>query len=236
MPPPVVVLVEPALPENVGAVARILANFGVPELRLVAPACDPGHPQAIAVATHGAATLAAATVWPDLASAVADCTGAWAACSLPRYGQKVALGPRELASELRAAPRAALVLGPERTGLRADHLDRCTGLVRIPTEPDARALNLAQAAAVLVWEWRAPDAPPPSTPPAAPLAEQTAWIDRFERELLRAGWLSDPAQREKTSRNLRTALLRAGFTRAELRTLHGALRALVGAREAPEPP
>lgn len=236
MPPPVVVLVEPALPENVGAVARVLANFGVSELRLVAPACEPSHPQAVAVATHGAATLAAATVWPDLASAVADCTSAWAACSLPRHGEKVALGPRELAAELHAAPRPALVLGPERTGLRAEHLDRCTGLVRIPTDPAARALNLAQAAAVLVWEWRAGDTPTATAPAPAPLAEQAAWIDRFELELRRAGWLSDPAQRDKTARNLRTALLRAGFTRAELRTLHGALRALTGPRTGSEPP
>jgi len=36
-PAPVVVLVEPQLGENIGAVARAMANFGLSQLRLVKP-------------------------------------------------------------------------------------------------------------------------------------------------------------------------------------------------------
>jgi len=67
------VLVEPAGPLNVGSVARLCANFGIDELRLVAPRCDPGAEEARRMAVHGGDLLARARPFPDLAAALADC-------------------------------------------------------------------------------------------------------------------------------------------------------------------
>lgn len=230
MSPPVVVLVAPSLPENVGAVARIMANLGVPELRLVAPRCDPADPRAHAVATSGGAVLDRATLWPTLDAALVGCTSAWAASALPKELQKELLSPRELGPRL-GHGAAALVLGPEQNGLRYEEIGRCTGLVHIPTEPTARALNLAQAAAILLWEWHSAAPNPAATPSApapipAPLAEQSALADAVAAALLRVGYLSDPRRRVVALRNLRAALLRPGFTRAELRSLRGMIAAL----------
>ena len=55
-------LVEPAGPLNIGSVARLCANFGVSELRLVAPRCDHLGEEALLMAVHGQALLQAAVV------------------------------------------------------------------------------------------------------------------------------------------------------------------------------
>ncbi|GDX79083.1 RNA methyltransferase [Deltaproteobacteria bacterium] len=230
MSPPVVVLVAPSLPENVGAVARVMANLGVRDLRLVAPRCDPADPRAMAVATSGGDVLARSVIFPTLDAALVGCTGAWAASALPKELQKEQLSPRELGPRL-GYDTTALVLGPEQNGLRYEELDRCTGLVHIPTEPGARALNLAQAAGILLWEWRSAALNPSAAPPGralrpAPLAEQSALVDAVAAALLNVGYLSDPRRRVVALRNLRAAMLRPGFTRAELRSLRGMIAAL----------
>lgn len=234
MAAPVVVLVETSLAENLGGVARVMANFGARDLRLVAPGCAPDELRARRAATSGEGVLADATVHADLDAAIGDCVEAWAAASPGRAVPKPVLGPRLFAERVVAGGgRVALVLGPERTGLRSAHLDRCTGLVVIPTEADARALNLAQAAGVLLWEWRAaaqaslqaPVAALPAPAPA-PLAAQHAAVDHVVAALLAAGWLQDPTLRQKAVRSLRAVALRAGLTTGELRALRGAVVAL----------
>ena len=45
-------LVEPAGPLNIGSVARLCANFGVSELRLVAPRCNHLSEEAMLMAVH----------------------------------------------------------------------------------------------------------------------------------------------------------------------------------------
>ena len=63
------ILVEPAGPLNVGSVARLCANFLIPELRLVAPRCDHLGDDALQMAVHGKALLQEAKIYPDLLSA-----------------------------------------------------------------------------------------------------------------------------------------------------------------------
>lgn len=236
MAPPVVVLVETQLPENLGAAARAMANFGLRELRLVAPAVPPDHPQAVAVAASGAPVLAAARVYDDLPAALADLHRVWATAALERAFEKPPLHPRALAPVLRGAAAAGqgcgVVFGPERTGLRYEDLALAEGLVRIPTDPGCRALNLAQAVAVVAWEWSAAEAEAvPAGPTPAPRAELQGLFDHLEAALDAAGFLSNPHLRVRTVRNLRTALIRAGLTTQEIRTLRGAVGALARTRE-----
>ena len=71
-PPPVVILVEPQLAENIGAVARVMANFGLSELRMVRP--RDGWPQDRAWASASGADwpLDNAVIFPTLNEAIAD--------------------------------------------------------------------------------------------------------------------------------------------------------------------
>lgn len=232
---PAFVLVETQLPENLGAAARVLANFGLDDLRLVAPAADPADPKAHAVAASGLRVLEGARIFATLADALADRQRAWATTALGRELAKPVLHPRALAASLHGAvaggEAVAVVFGPERTGLRYEHLELADGLVHFPTDPACRALNLAQAVGLVAWEWTAWDAPaaPPPGPTPAPRADQDALFAHLDAAL--TGAFTEPALRVRTLRNLRTALLRAGLTSQEVRTLRGVLTALT--RRAP---
>ena len=41
-----IILVEPRGAINLGSIARLCENFGIKELRLVSPHCDPNDPEA----------------------------------------------------------------------------------------------------------------------------------------------------------------------------------------------
>lgn len=224
--PLAVVLVETQLPENLGAVARVMANFGLADLRLVAPEAPPDHPKARAVATHGLEVLERARVYPELPAALADRTRVWATTAIGRTTATPVVHPRAAAAAWRADPEPAVVFGPERSGLREEHLARADALVAIPTRPEARALNLAQAVAVVAWEGSTVEAPPDRLPTPAPRAEVDRFVDRLFARAVAGGMWSEPRLRVRAQRNLRGAIQRAGFTRAELRSLAGVLRAL----------
>jgi tRNA C32,U32 (ribose-2'-O)-methylase TrmJ len=85
------------------------------------------------------------------------------------------MAPRDCAARLvqeSAHGVAAVVFGPEKSGLTNEDLDRCNTLLTIPTEPGFSSLNLAMAVQVLVYELRmagiATDEtlPEPESPPA----------------------------------------------------------------------
>lgn len=237
------VLVGTTLPENLGAAARVLANFGFSDLRLVAPEADPAHPRALATAASGEAVLRGARRYDTLAEALADRVEAWATTALPRELRSRVCGPRALADVMALAPgRAdglALVFGPERTGLGTEDVARCHGVVAIPTDPACRALNLAQAVGILAWELREASLRSPAegtyrdTFPPAPMAAQERFFAALEARITERGLWPTPGRREHTLRNLRQTLLRAGFTASELHTLRGVVEAL--ARPAPAP-
>ena len=225
-----VVLVGTQLPENLGAAARVMANFGVTDLRLVAPEADPADPRALALATHGADVLGRARRYANLQEATSDCVRAWGTAAVTRARPRRLLHPRGLAAlTLAEEGLHALVFGPERTGLDDASLDLLDGVVQIPTDPACRALNLAQAVGILCWECSAADLPADAldrAPSPAARAAFDGWWGVVQARVEASGWLHDPTLRPKALATLRAAFQRAGFTDGELRTLHGFVRAI----------
>jgi tRNA/rRNA methyltransferase len=172
-----IVLVRPRVAGNIGATARIMRNMGVRELVLVAPEARPLARQARRMSTRGEGILDHCRVVETLSDALADCLlviGTSARAGGPFRRQSVVspetILPR-VVETLTAGP-VALVFGPERTGLSNDEVTRCHFVVRLATEPDYRALNLAQSVAIMTyivrtaWLSRSPgehSAEPPAT-------------------------------------------------------------------------
>src|ERR1700755_493014 len=73
-PGPVVILVEPQLGENIGSVARAMANFGLSKWRLVKPREEWPNPQARKMASGADRILDNAVIFDSLEEAIADCT------------------------------------------------------------------------------------------------------------------------------------------------------------------
>ncbi len=175
--PLVVVLVEPAGPLNVGGVARLCANFGVQELRLVAPRCDHLGEESRRMAVHGGALLEQARLFPDLAGALQDCRRV-VATSGRSCGEPLPLeAPGPALQWLRQAPAGspqALVFGREDRGLSNEELLQAGRLLTIDTGASYGSLNLAQAAAIVLHRWQElGQSPAPPTPPGPAPATTT---------------------------------------------------------------
>jgi len=149
-----VVLCRPSHPGNIGASARAMKTMGIGDLRLVAPERFPA-PEAQWMAAHAADVLARARVHSQLGDALSDCDVAFALSARPReWSPQVvdARGAAALALERATSGPVAFVFGSESAGLTNDELFACQFLVHIPTDPECRSLNLAQAVQVICYE------------------------------------------------------------------------------------
>ncbi|MEO8812814.1 MAG: RNA methyltransferase [Caulobacteraceae bacterium] len=236
---PCVILNEPQLAENIGAVARVMANFGLDELRLVRP--RDGWPQSRAwVSASGADwPLDGARVFETLDAAVGDLRLVVATTARPREASLPVLTPREgvamVRAQIAAGWSAGLLFGGERAGLQTADISLCQAIVTVPVDPRFHSLNLAQAVALVAYEWRIDAAPgaPPGFREGAPPAMQAAVIgfyEQLEAELDTAGFFHPPEKRASMVRNLRVAFGRARLSDQEVRTLRGVVTALARGR------
>lgn len=232
---PCVILNAPQLAHNIGAVARVMANFGLSDLRLVNP--RDGWPQEKAWASASGAEwpLNAARVYDSVEAAIADLKLVYATTARPRELQLPILGPREAAANLSAEAAlghpVGLLFGGERAGLETADVALCQAVVTLPIDPRFRSLNLAQAVAINAYEWRMTvDTAAPAIfrdgPPPADAGAMLGLYEHFERELETAGFFHPPEKKQSMVQNLRAALARARFSDQEVRTFRGVVTAL----------
>ncbi len=223
------VLVEPQDVVNVGAVIRVMLNYGLRQLRVVNPAAalDPARLDDLAHRSQD--IIAALEVTSTLDEALADATYVVGATARPRAEPIAVHTPAELAPALvphMQRGRLALVFGPESSGLTNAALDRCHARLTIPTAPDYRSLNLAQAVLIVCYElWQASDDPSP-TPALAPPANATAlaaMFDDWQQALTAIGFLKT-GQAPVIMRRLRDLVQRAAPSADEARLLHAVAR------------
>lgn len=149
-----IVLFKPKSSGNVGAVARALKNMGLADLRLVAPTRF-NRRAAAAMAVHAGDVLDSARVYPNLVEALNDRTLTVGTTCRPGPYRSSAKALREMAAELALASRlnkVAIIFGPEDSGLTNQELKLCHRLLTIPTAPDYRSINLAQAVMIVAYE------------------------------------------------------------------------------------
>lgn len=234
-PAPCVILSQPQLAENIGAVARVMANFGLEDLRLVTPRDGWPQERAWACASGADWPLDNAKVFDTLPAACADLQRLYATTARPREVQLPVITPREAAAQLREAVgeglATGLLFGGERAGLETQDIALCQAIITIPIDPRFRSLNLAQAVAINAYEWRtaSADRPPPAFREGAPPADQAMLMGLYgqlEGELDAAGFFHPEEKRPSMVRNLRAIFARALLNDQEVRTLRGVITAL----------
>ena len=231
-----VVLVRPHYAGNIGATARVMGNMGLSKLVLVDPVADRLDPDAIRRATHGEAILRSATVVGALSAALADCHFALAAsANVGGLFRKQTIGtPADLApllvAELRGGRNAALVFGPEPTGLTNAEITLCHRLIQVPTSDAHKSLNLAQAVAICLYEtrkqWLAVPASPPEAEDAATLAEQEQLFTHL-RQALEAIHFLYGEKADPLMHGIRHLLGKARLSVMETKLLHGLARQIL---------
>ena len=236
---PIFVLVRPQMPENIGACARGMWNFGLDRMRVVAPRDGWPSPGAVAMASGAGRLLDHAGHFPDVPAALADCTHVYATTARPREITRPVLSPeqamRDARARIAAGERVAVLFGPERTGLENADLIHAGTFVTVPVNPDFPSLNLAQCALLTAYEWRRSgdaDIPQIALPvDPAPRHEVEKLADHWEERLDAAGFFFPPQKAEGMKANLRSLWSRLPLTRPDVQTLHGALRQLVRRRD-----
>lgn len=246
---PAIVLVRPQLAENIGMCARAMANFGLSDLRLVAP--RDGWPQkarlkkgARAASAGATGVLDKATLHDTVEAAVADLGYVWATTARERGQGKPVIEPAVAMARAAAAmaadaePRVphGILFGPERTGLDSDDIALADAVVTFPVDPAFASLNLAQAVLLMGYEWfraangpRLPFATPEYGTPAA-RATVLSFFTFLEEELAAAGHFIPENKRPIMVRNLRNILHRIGLTEQDTRTLRGVVVSLAKGR------
>ena len=239
MHPPAVILDRSQLADNIGAVARVMANFGLSELRLVSP--RDGWPQERAWATASGAdwVLEGVRVFDSVAEAIADLNTVFSTTARPRETRLPVRTPRETArilwDDTASGLKTGLLFGGERAGLETTDIALTAGITTIPIDPRHHSLNLAQAVAINAYEWRTLvlDAPPPKFRQGDPPASNDLLVgmyEHLERELDDGGFFHPPEKKPSMSQNLRVMLGRAAFSEQEVATFRGVIHALAKGR------
>jgi tRNA/rRNA methyltransferase len=255
---PAILLMEPQLADNVGMVARAMANFGLDTLRLIAPRDGWPNEKARIAASGANYVIDDAAAFPSLPEAMADLNWLAATTARQRDLKKPVMTPIEAVAEMRAriarGERCGVLFGRERNGLETSEVANADALVMIPVNSRFASLNLAQAVLILGYEWmRASEGQSLGrvttyeTPIAAGLnlgadrpankEELLGFFDHLEAELDRLGFFNPPHKRDTVARNLRTMFSRMGATEQEVRTLRGIVATLAkGKGRARKPP
>lgn len=234
---PAIILVAPQLGENIGMVARAMANFGLGELRLVSPRDGWPSEKARSAAAKADHVIDGVVVFDSLREAISDLNYVVATTARERDGFKPVLGPVEAAGKLRHffhdGQKTGILFGRERFGLDNDEVALADEIVTFPVNPAFASLNIAQATLLMSYEWmksglksetetafRGPETQ------LAPKAALHGLLDHLDTALSARGYFRPAPRKPKMLDSLRAVLTRPGFSEAEIRVLRGVVASL----------
>ena len=214
-----VVFVEPESSGNIGALARVMKNFGLSDLVIVHPRCRIDN-DAKTRAKHAFDIIDRARVVKSFSNIgkfdfIIGTTGKTA----PNYDEvRCCITPRELVGQIKTRGNLALVFGREGTGLSNEELKACDIIVCIPTDRKYPVMNVTHAAAVLFYELFSNRQ---ELVRRAELREKEVLFDYFGSIVERLSGLRDKKKVVKIFKNLINRSMIAG---KEAHTLAGVLK------------
>jgi tRNA/rRNA methyltransferase len=244
---PAIILVEPQLADNIGMVSRAMANFGLDELRLVAPRDGWPNEKARIAASGANYIIDDAQAHATFEDSIADLNWVAATTARQRDLRKPVLSPeatiKEIKTRIARGERCGILFGRERNGLETSEIANADAIVMIPVNSRFASLNLAQATLLLGYEWmrtnddaslgRVTTYEQPvqeglylNRDKPATKAEMEGLYAHLEAELERLGFFNTPHKRPTVVRNIRTMLGRMQATEQEVRTLRGIVATL----------
>jgi tRNA/rRNA methyltransferase len=234
---PAIILVEPQLGENIGMVARAMANFGLVELRLVKPRDGWPSDKARAAASKADHVIDGAVVYETLEEAIADLNFVYATTARSRDGFKPVRSPVTAAETLRhkfkAGEKTGILFGREKSGLSNEDVALADEIVTFPVNPAFASLNIAQAVLLMSYEWMKSSMEDlhavPFDAPEQPIATKDELIglfDHVEEALDARGYFHPPHKKARMVENLRAVLSRRAFTTPEIHVVRGVISSL----------
>ncbi len=232
-----IILVNPQLGENIGMVARAMLNFGLNDLRLVAPREGWPNEKAYATASGADSVLDKARFFDTTREAIADLTHIYATTARKRDQVKHIYNSRQAAVEITSQNETAstgILFGAERTGLSNEDTALATALVTYPTNPDFTSLNLAQAVLLMAYElFQTTQESGSISPrlhkgqtPFATADQIENFLSRLYNDLEAKHFFKTEENKPHMKKNIDALFARSQLTEQELNTLHGIVSAL----------
>jgi TrmH family RNA methyltransferase len=228
---PVVVVVEPKTPGNIGTIARAMKNFGLTDLKLVDPPEIDRDSEAYGFAGHAREDVLPNAEEVTFEEVVENYHTIGTTAITNEDSRRHVRFPYKTPVEVRESletveTRTALVFGREGKGLNNEELSQLDEVCSIPASSEYPVLNLGQAATVLMYELRSLTVEETQLPDVEHERAAEADIDRFYDffgEFLDSVEHRDH-KRPKTMRMMRRLLGRAHPTDREIHTLIGIFR------------
>lgn len=149
---PIIILVAPQMGENIGACARAMKNFGLSELRIVAPRDGWPNPKADSMSVGALEIIQNAKVSPTLLDAIADIEYLYATTAQPRDMNKNYVMAEDLSKKYPMDQKVAIMFGRENCGLTNEEIAYANMILTIRTSEGFSSLNIAHAVAVVSYE------------------------------------------------------------------------------------
>lgn len=233
---PVIILVEPQLGENIGMVARAMANFGLSELRLVNPRDGWPSEKARVVASKADHVIDGVKVFDTLEQAISDLNRLLATTARQRDMLKPVLAPdtacQLVKTRMDAGEKVGVLFGREKWGLENHEIALADELITFPVNPAFASLNIAQAVLLMSYEWMRTSIDEGETrfdaPEHIPATRDSliSLMTHLEKALDESKYFYPPERRERMSINLHNIFTHAGLQEQEVETLHGVIAAL----------
>lgn len=231
---PVIILHRPQLGENIGSAARVMLNFGLTNLRLVAPRDGWPNPAADPLSAGAFDAGIVVEVFETVEAAIADLGTVLATTARPRGMEKQvvdAVGGVELIRQ--RGLKTGILFGAENHGLPSEIVGLADAILTYPVNSSFASLNLAQAVGVFCASWGASqgavgrwEGEKAGIEPPAPKEDLIRMFEHLEEELERAGYFFPPDKTPLMKTNIRNAFIRGDWTTQEVRTFRGAIKAL----------
>ncbi|AAQ00189.1 MULTISPECIES: RNA methyltransferase [Prochlorococcus] len=226
-----IILVEPLGEINLGSIARLCENFGVDELRLVSPRCDPMNIETQKMAVHGKRFLKNACIYSNLLDAVNDCVRVVATCGridhgdIPLHTSKNAL---QWLLETNPKDPIAIIFGREDRGLSNSELQIAQKIITLKTSEKYPSLNLSHAVAIVLHEFKYYNETSNHkknfiTYKTASAKELNDCLDDVKKLLLEIGFLYDHTANARMSK-IKGLLQRAEARSKDVSLIRGILR------------
>ena len=223
-----IILVRPQLGDNVGSSARVMKNFGITDLRLVAPTCDIPNERAEAIACHAKDIIQNVKIFPNIQSASADLNMIYATSARERNLNKDTVLPSTL--EIDFSQKIGILFGPENNGLSNDEFSLATKAVYIPTSPLYHSINLAQSVGILSYEISKAHVHYKKPRTLNTVGTQENFFILYNRlisELEKRNFFMVEHMRDNMERSILNMLTKVQFSEQEIRTFHGIIRCLI---------
>jgi TrmH family RNA methyltransferase len=216
-----IILVEPKTEGNIGAVARVMKNFGFAQIRLVKP-CEIGD-VAFKRAMHAGDVLESRQEFDSLESCLKDIdyivgTSGIESISDRKYLRKNITPKEFIALSKDVNGNVGILFGREDFGLYNSELEKCDAVITIPSHPEYPILNLSHSVGIILYELFQPESTRIETKKASGF-ERDKLIDQFEKFL---DYIDYPNHKKKNTKVMLQRILgRAAISKWEFHCFMG---------------